>query len=167
MSRHPACSLILLIGGCLVTQDDVDQWTDDDEDAEEEGDTAGGGSGSDDGTPVSVSGTTGPAEDVTVSVFTASVPENCRSFTDTAVSMDLSHTSLGDLHIELVNPAGESVGLFAPLDWDESATTIRQTFPAQFSDDVSGVGSWTLRIVDSESEDTGNLYSWTLSLTCY
>lgn len=102
MSRHLACSLFLLIGGCLITQDDVDQWTANDEDNEEELDTAGGGSGADDGssgtdtgftggsgsdgTPVSVRGTTGPIPNVTMSEFTASVPGNGSSFTDAEAS---------------------------------------------------------------------------------
>ncbi|MDT0265778.1 proprotein convertase P-domain-containing protein [Streptomyces sp. DSM 44915] len=69
------------------------------------------------------------------------------------VTVDLDHTHLGDLELELLAPDGTSFDL-EPFDE-----------PHEYTVDASAVtanGTWRLRVEDNASADTGTLNSWSL-----
>ncbi|GAB2894755.1 protein kinase domain-containing protein [Streptomyces mayteni] len=72
---------------------------------------------------------------------------------DLGVTVDISHTAIGDLNMELVAPDGTAFELEV---FDE---------PTDYTVDASAVaanGTWTLRIEDTLSIDEGTLNSWSL-----
>jgi subtilisin-like proprotein convertase family protein len=106
---------------------------------------------------------------------------------DVNITLNITHTYVDDLNITLINPAGtqvldvNTVGSSSNnftntvLD-DEASTSIAAgiapytgTFRPSNSmtafDGGGGNGSWTLRIVDNVTGDTGTLNSWSISLT--
>ncbi|TDC18904.1 hypothetical protein E1265_24665 [Streptomyces sp. 8K308] len=84
---------------------------------------------------------------ITVSGITGNAPASL------GVDIDLDHTYLGDLDIQLVSPSGTTF----PLEpYDE---------PHQYTVDASGTtanGTWTLRVDDNAGADEGTLNSWAL-----
>jgi len=97
------------------------------------------------------------------------------------VLVDVSHTYVSDLTVNIVNPAGTTVNL-----WNQQCST-NEDFNITFSDGSGSVlcdspttgtyspqtplsafagatanGNWRLRIKDSENQDTGNINSWSV-----
>ncbi len=103
--------------------------------------------------------------------------DNCPNITDIEVSLDIPHTFIGDLIVEVTSPSGETVSLH---DRSGGATDdIQATYPFPSDDtnlddgeglldliDTDGSGDWEIFVSDNAFSDTGDLNSWTVSLTC-
>ncbi|MEZ4570960.1 MAG: proprotein convertase P-domain-containing protein [Thermomicrobiales bacterium] len=132
-----------------------------------------------------IPGTSGAAapHGVTVSRITAAAPAGLQ-IADLNLTVDISHTFLGDLHIHLLSPSGTHVKVFeqacgvavdmqAVFD-DEAATGFDcdnrlgfnsyQPDPGLLSafDNESASGTWTLVVIDDSNVDAGTLNDWAL-----
>ncbi|MFG3341696.1 S8 family serine peptidase [Glycomyces sp. NPDC048151] len=85
---------------------------------------------------------------------------NARS--NSSVAVNITHTWRGDLAIYLIAPDGTSYTLKTSSSGD-SADNVIATYPVNLSSETA-TGTWTLRVVDAYSGDTGTLNSWTLEL---
>ena len=81
--------------------------------------------------------------------------------TSVSVAVDVTHTYIGDLVIDLIAPDGTAQTLHSRTG--SSANDIDRTYTPDF--DGTGItGDWTLRIRDHATHDTGTLNSWTLTI---
>ena len=81
--------------------------------------------------------------------------------TSVSVAVDISHTYIGDLVVDLTAPDGTSQTLHSRAGG--SANDIDQTYTPDF--DGTGIaGDWILRVSDRAGGDTGTLDSWTLTI---
>jgi subtilisin-like proprotein convertase family protein len=85
------------------------------------------------------------------------------------VSVDITHTWIGDLRVELVAPSGQSALLHDQSGRDED-NLIRSydsvTSPALAALAGQAVqGNWVLRVKDLAAQDIGKLNKWSLELT--
>ncbi|MEH1015279.1 proprotein convertase P-domain-containing protein, partial [Micromonospora sp. CPCC 206060] len=71
------------------------------------------------------------------------------------------HTYIGDLVVTLVAPDGSTYALHNRTGG--SADNINQTYTVNLSSEVRN-GTWTLRVQDAASGDTGYIDNWTLTL---
>ncbi|MFP1626810.1 S8 family peptidase [Streptomyces sp. 5K101] len=92
--------------------------------------------------PISVSGVAGNA------------PSNL------AVSVDIKHTYIGDLRIDLVAPDGSVYNLKA-YGSGGSADNVNTTYTVNASSEVAN-GTWKLRVGDNARYDTGRIDVWAL-----
>ena len=81
--------------------------------------------------------------------------------TSVSVAVDISHTYIGDLVIDLIAPDGTSQTLHSRTGG--SADDIDRTYAPDF--DGTGIaGNWTLRVSDRAGGDVGTLNGWTLTI---
>lgn len=80
-----------------------------------------------------------------------------------SVTVDITHTYSGDVEIRLVHPDGTDVQLLDPTM--ESTPDIQETFVVEDFDQEDSAGTWTLRVIDHASMDTGTLNRWALKIT--
>jgi hypothetical protein len=81
--------------------------------------------------------------------------------TSVSVAVDISHTYIGDLVVDLTAPDGTSQTLHSRAGG--SANDIDQTYTPDF--DGTGIaGDWTLRVSDRAGGDVGTLNGWTLTV---
>jgi len=85
------------------------------------------------------------------------------------VAIDITHTYIGDLRIELVAPTGRAVTLHAQLGGGEDNLVTRYDSSAPLSPLSALVGlpmqgNWTLRVADLAPVDTGQLNKWSLEI---
>jgi M6 family metalloprotease-like protein len=85
------------------------------------------------------------------------------------VAIDITHTYIGDLRIELSSPAGRSVVLHSQLGGgqDNLVVSYDSAAPASPLSALAGQamqGNWTLRVVDAVAVDVGTLNKWSLSI---
>ncbi len=85
------------------------------------------------------------------------------------VSIDITHTYIGDLRIVLISPAGRSVLLHSQLGGgqDNLVVTYDSAAPLSPLSALSGQpiqGNWTLRVADVARIDLGTLNSWSLEI---
>ncbi len=84
------------------------------------------------------------------------------------VSVDISHTWIGDLRVQLVNPQGLSVTLHNRAG--ASRNKIKQTYDPQNTPALqsfkgsSSQGDWKLKVQDLAPRDTGTLQGWKLEM---
>lgn len=86
------------------------------------------------------------------------------------VTVDITHTWVGDLQVSLVTPGGQEVILHGRSGG--SADNIRASFTAQTTPALAALvqtntavrGSWTLKAADFARQDVGKLNSWSLEL---
>ena len=78
-----------------------------------------------------------------------------------AVEVHIQHTYIGDLVVSLIAPDGSAYVLQNRVGG--STDNIDQTYPVNLSGETAN-GTWTLRVQDAATIDTGTLTSWTLSL---
>jgi M6 family metalloprotease-like protein len=83
------------------------------------------------------------------------------------VSVDISHTYIGDLRVELLSPTGRRAILHAQLGGsrDNLVTTYDSTAPSSVLAAFIGQpveGNWMLRVVDLVGQDTGGLNKWSV-----
>jgi subtilisin-like proprotein convertase family protein len=119
---------------------------------------------------------------------TLTVPAQCGNIVDVNVkNLNISHTWIDDLTIEVISPSGTVVRVMdRPCDDqdnilinfdDEAATstypcppTNNGTYiplnPLSAFDGQSATGTWTLRVIDNVTQDGGTLNAWSLEI-CY
>jgi subtilisin-like proprotein convertase family protein len=93
-----------------------------------------------------------------------------RSIDRVTVSVDIRHTSRGDLRIVLIAPDGTTVLLKEPAN--DPGPDVRVTYgfdaqPAQSLDLLHGkpaFGDWKLNVIDTRVDDKGRLLSWSLNI---
>ncbi|MCW5636423.1 MAG: M6 family metalloprotease domain-containing protein, partial [Rubrivivax sp.] len=84
------------------------------------------------------------------------------------VSVDISHTYIGDLQVSLVSPAGTAVLLHDRAGG--SARDLAKTYTAATTPALgtlagkAAAGTWKLRVVDRAAQDQGKLNSWRVLL---
>jgi subtilisin-like proprotein convertase family protein/C1A family cysteine protease len=83
--------------------------------------------------------------------------------TELWVEVDISHTFIRDLKLDLTLPSGRVVTLYDRVD--PSGKNIRRRFllPSLVGESVPG--TWKLTVSDNSKGDTGRLNRWTLGLT--
>ena len=94
---------------------------------------------------------------------TITVP-NSGTVTSVSVTVDISHTYIGDLKVELVAPDG-TVKTLHNREGDGTNDIIKTYTPNFDDDDAQIQGIWKLRINDNADGDTGTLNSWTLKVS--
>ncbi len=77
-----------------------------------------------------------------------------------SVTVDISHTYIGDLQVELHSPSGQVAIIHD--NSGGSANDINKTYTVDMTG-VESAGLWTLKAVDSAKRDTGTINSWTLN----
>ena len=92
---------------------------------------------------------------VTVSGRTGNAPSNLQ------VAVDIVHTYIGDLKVDLVAPDG-SVYTLKGYGTGGSANNINTTYTVNASSEVAN-GVWNLRVQDNAAIDTGYINSWKLT----
>ena len=85
------------------------------------------------------------------------------------VSVDITHTYVGDLQLELVSPAGRRAVLHSQLggSQDNLVVTYDSAAPLSPLSALVGLpmqGDWVLRVVDRAAIDVGTLNKWSLEL---
>ena len=86
------------------------------------------------------------------------------------VSIDIKHTWIGDLRIQLVSPGGRVVVLHGQLGGGTDDLVVTYDSAAPLSP-LSGIvgqgvkGTWTLRVADLAAQDVGKLNRWALEIT--
>jgi Zn-dependent metalloprotease len=78
-----------------------------------------------------------------------------------SVNVTIIHTYKGDLVVDVVAPDGSVYNLHNRAGG--SADNIIQTYTVNLSSEAAD-GTWTLRVRDAASLDTGNIDTWTLTL---
>ncbi|MFJ8131066.1 M4 family metallopeptidase [Streptomyces hydrogenans] len=91
---------------------------------------------------------------VTVSGVTGNAPSNL------SVGVDIVHTWIGDLIVDLIAPDGSVYNLHNRTG--SSADNIQQTYTVNASSEVAN-GVWKLRVQDKASADTGYINSFKLT----
>ncbi|MGJ0153068.1 S8 family peptidase [Streptomyces sp. CH8.1] len=76
------------------------------------------------------------------------------------VPVDIKHTYIGDLKIDLVAPDGSVYTLHNRSGGD--ADNIVRTFTVNASSEAAPNGTWKLRVNDNANGDTGKIDSWAL-----
>lgn len=103
-----------------------------------------------------------PDNDTTGISSTTNVPDNI-SIAAVDVTVNITHTWVGDLVITLTSPSGTEVTLRDRSGG--SADNINETYSVTDFNGESGLGDWTLNVSDHAGADVGTLDSWTLDLT--
>ena len=93
---------------------------------------------------------------------TIKVP-NSGTVTSVSVTVNISHTYIGDLKVELVAP-DDTVKTLHNREGDGTNNIIKTYTPNFDDDDAQIQGDWKLRISDNADGDTGTLNSWTLEV---
>jgi subtilisin-like proprotein convertase family protein len=84
------------------------------------------------------------------------------------VSLDISHTFIGDLNVELLVPNGRRAVLHAQTQGDQD--NIVRSIDSQTSSMLAPLigqpaqGQWLLRISDRAKQDVGTLKRWSLQV---
>ncbi|MER5197220.1 M4 family metallopeptidase [Streptomyces sp. NPDC002884] len=92
---------------------------------------------------------------VTVSGRTGNAPSNL------AVAVNVVHTYIGDLQVQLLAPDGTAYTLKA-YGTGGSTDNINTTYTVNASSEVAN-GVWKLRVQDNAAQDTGYINSWKLT----
>jgi Zn-dependent metalloprotease len=92
---------------------------------------------------------------ITVSGRTGNAPSNL------AVAVDIVHTYIGDLQVQLVAPDGTAYTLKA-YGTGGSTDNLNTTYTVNASSEVAN-GTWQLRVQDNAAQDTGYINSWKLT----
>ena len=86
--------------------------------------------------------------------------------TDLRISVDISHTYIGDLQVDILTPNGTSVSLHDRTGGTQN--DLRMIYTTSLLPALNGLvgkpvgGTWTLRVVDTWKIDAGQLNSWRL-----
>ncbi|CAL9564594.1 M4 family metallopeptidase [Streptomyces sp. enrichment culture] len=92
---------------------------------------------------------------ITVTGRTGNAPSNLQ------VGVDIVHTYIGDLQVQLVAPDGTAYTLKA-YGTGGSADNINTTYTVNASSEVAN-GTWLLRVQDNAAIDTGYINAWSLT----
>ena len=91
------------------------------------------------------------------------------SVTRLAVSLDITHTYIGDLRVELTGPGGAKAVLHNRAG--AGADNLAQRYDSASVTSLAGIvgkpaeGDWLLKVSDLEGQDIGTLNRWSLDLT--
>ncbi|WP_199350925.1 S8 family serine peptidase [Haliangium ochraceum] len=108
-----------------------------------------------------VDGVSIPDNDPAGVTSTLSVPDSLEII-DLTVDVNITHTYIGDLIVELTSPAGTTVRLHDRAGG--GTDNLYQSFdPADF-DGESAAGEWTLFVSDNAGIDLGTIDSWGLTI---
>jgi subtilisin-like proprotein convertase family protein len=84
------------------------------------------------------------------------------------VSVDITHSYIGDLNLHLVSPAGTMISLHQRADGAADniiKTYISSSYPAlQALHGEPVQGAWRLKVADLEEADVGKLNRWALRI---
>lgn len=78
-----------------------------------------------------------------------------------SVKVDIKHTYIGDLRIDLVSPGGKSFRLKDTSN--DSSDDLLKTYSVDASGEAYN-GNWTLRVYDAYGGDTGRIDAWSITL---
>ncbi|MFG2135118.1 M4 family metallopeptidase [Streptomyces sp. NPDC048751] len=92
---------------------------------------------------------------ITVSGRTGNAPSNLQ------VAVDIVHTYIGDLQVQLIAPAGTAYTLKG-YGTGGSSDNIDTTYTVDASSEVAN-GTWLLKVQDNAAVDTGYINSWKLT----
>ncbi|MDX3588297.1 M4 family metallopeptidase [Streptomyces europaeiscabiei] len=92
---------------------------------------------------------------ITVSGRTGNAPSNL------AVAVDIVHTYVGDLQVQLVAPDGTAYTMKA-YGTGGSSDNLNTTYTVNASSEVAN-GVWQLRVQDNAARDTGHISGWKLT----
>ncbi|WP_060906322.1 M4 family metallopeptidase, partial [Streptomyces scabiei] len=92
---------------------------------------------------------------ITVSGRTGNAPSNL------AVAVDIVHTYVGDLQVQLVAPDGTAYTMKA-YGTGGSSDNLNTTYTVNASSEVAN-GVWQLRVQDNAAQDTGYINGWKLT----
>jgi serine protease len=106
------------------------------------------------GTDVTISDNTTVNSTVAVSGRTGNAPGNA------SVAVNIVHTYIGDLKVDLLAPDGSVYVLHNRSGG--SADNINQTYSVNLSSEPLN-GTWTLRVNDNANQDTGYINSWSVT----
>ncbi len=81
---------------------------------------------------------------------------------DLSVTVNITHTRIGDLVVELIGPGGTPVILHDRTGGD--GDDLHQTYTVRDFTGVSSNGPWRLRVSDRATREVGSLDSWQLDL---
>ena len=87
---------------------------------------------------------------------------------DISVSVDITHSYIGDLLVTLKSSSGEAILLHSQEGWE--ADNIIKTYSTKTSPELSKLinkpiqGDWVLNVSDNAGEDIGKLNQWSLVL---
>ncbi|KUO04915.1 M4 family metallopeptidase [Streptomyces caeruleatus] len=133
-----------------------DAWAGVNVGARSDGGGGGGGTSFESGTDVAIpdrgAAVTSP---ITVSGRTGNAPSNLQ------VAVDIVHTYIGDLKVDLVAPDGTAYTLKA-YGTGGSADNLNTTYTVNASSEAAN-GVWQLRVQDNAAVDTGYINSWKLT----
>ncbi|KUO14412.1 M4 family metallopeptidase [Streptomyces dysideae] len=116
----------------------------------------GGGTSFENGTDVSIPDNgAAVTSSITVSGRTGNAPSNLQ------VAVDIVHTYIGDLQVQLIAPDGTAYTLKA-YGTGGSADNLNTTYTVNASSEVAN-GTWQLRVQDNAAVDTGHISGWTLT----
>lgn len=135
-------------------------------------------------------GTTGPIADLATTNFTLNIPDN-RIIGSLQLSLNATHPATADLDVSLISPDGNEVVLFddPPTTAGATAPQINTTLDDEAGIPISNFGihsgpkyqpesyarmayfkgmqaqgTWTLRVRDDATNNTGTINSWTLTV---
>jgi subtilisin-like proprotein convertase family protein len=80
--------------------------------------------------------------------------------TSTQIKVDIKHTYIGDLKVDLIAPDGSVYGMHNRSGG--SADNIIKTYTGNLSSEALN-GTWRLRVTDSGWGDTGKIDSWSVT----
>jgi serine protease len=106
------------------------------------------------GTDVTISDNTTVNSPIAVSGRTGNAPSNA------SVAVNIVHTYIGDLKVDLVAPDGSVYVLHNRSGG--SADNINQTYTVNLSSEALN-GTWNLRVNDNANQDTGYINSWSVT----
>ena len=78
------------------------------------------------------------------------------------VTVNITHTYVGDLTLYLIGPDGTTVTL--RQNSGGSADNINESYSVTAFNGKSAIGTWQLKVVDSAAYDTGTIDSWSLTI---
>jgi PKD repeat protein len=116
--------------------------------------TGGGGQTYTNGTDFTISDNATVESPITVSGRSGNAPSN------TPVAVNIVHTYIGDLKVDLVAPDGSVYVLHNRSGG--SADNINQTYTTNLSSEPLN-GTWRLRVNDNANADTGYINSWSIT----
>lgn len=99
------------------------------------------------------------------SVSTISVSNNVTVGGSVSVAVDITHTFIGDLKVDLVAPNGVVFDLHSGSGGSDDNINKTYTVESSSLQGISARGSWKLRVGDYASGDIGTLNSWGLTIT--
>ncbi|WP_246149943.1 proprotein convertase P-domain-containing protein [Arenimonas fontis] len=122
------------------------------------GDYSTGGGGSpqtySNGTDYAINDLSTVESPITVSGRSGNAPSS------TSVAVDIRHTYIGDLRVDLVAPDGSVYNLHNRSGG--SADNIIRTYTVNLSSEALN-GTWRLRVSDNARRDTGYINSWSIT----